>query len=414
VAWWGATGFLRPHQRLVERALALAEDTGHDGPDLAVAAAWAGILGLEHHLAEDVDGVIERLQRAECSARRSGDHHALREVLACWMLMIPFTGDLDRAVSAGAEGLALSVADGLEGWIGGFEVWSGMIAHQIGDDTRAVELGLRALGRARRGGDQHTLVLAAMLLGPLRGKFPEVDAQLPPVEDTIETAMAIGETLLAGVLLPVAIAQAAAGGDLDQAARRAVQACSFGRTAPRAAIGYVLLSGVHLLMAMDRMDDAAVVDAVVEPHLPLLEPTMPSESVDAMRWVRGRLHHVLGKEGVARARRRSLALDWDDALVLLEQAAEEHLRSRSAAAEPAGVGAVVHTTPKAADSANPLTPRQIEVLRRLAAGGTNREIGAHLGMAPKTVAHHLEAIYLALGVRGRGEAIAWAIRSGAA
>jgi DNA-binding NarL/FixJ family response regulator len=64
--------------------------------------------------------------------------------------------------------------------------------------------------------------------------------------------------------------------------------------------------------------------------------------------------------------------------------------------------------------AQPLTRRQLDVVRLLAGGFTNREIAGRLGMTPKTVMHHTVAIYQRLGVRGRSEAVAWAIRAGAA
>ena len=61
-----------------------------------------------------------------------------------------------------------------------------------------------------------------------------------------------------------------------------------------------------------------------------------------------------------------------------------------------------------------LTDRQLQVVRLLAAGLTNKEVAVRLGLTPKTVMHHTVAIYQRLGVRGRSEAVAWAIRAGAA
>ena len=49
----------------------------------------------------------------------------------------------------------------------------------------------------------------------------------------------------------------------------------------------------------------------------------------------------------------------------------------------------------------PLTGREKEVLRWLALGKTNREIGIILGASPRTVQSHLRHIYLKLGVTGR-------------
>jgi DNA-binding NarL/FixJ family response regulator len=47
----------------------------------------------------------------------------------------------------------------------------------------------------------------------------------------------------------------------------------------------------------------------------------------------------------------------------------------------------------------------------LATGLTNKEISERLHMAPKTVMHHLTAVYQKLGVRSRSEATAWAFRA---
>ena len=59
-----------------------------------------------------------------------------------------------------------------------------------------------------------------------------------------------------------------------------------------------------------------------------------------------------------------------------------------------------------------LTTREREVLRALATGATNKDIALVLAIAPKTVMHHSVAIYRKLGVRGRTEAAALAMRKG--
>jgi DNA-binding CsgD family transcriptional regulator len=58
-----------------------------------------------------------------------------------------------------------------------------------------------------------------------------------------------------------------------------------------------------------------------------------------------------------------------------------------------------------------VTAREREVLAGIASGRTNREIGASHGLTEKTVMHHTVSIYAKLGVRGRAEAAAWAMRN---
>lgn len=61
-----------------------------------------------------------------------------------------------------------------------------------------------------------------------------------------------------------------------------------------------------------------------------------------------------------------------------------------------------------------LSPREIEVLRLLAAGDTNGEIAAKLGISINTVERHVGNAYRKIDARGRAEATAWAIRNGVA
>lgn len=59
-----------------------------------------------------------------------------------------------------------------------------------------------------------------------------------------------------------------------------------------------------------------------------------------------------------------------------------------------------------------LTPRELEVLRLLATGQTNREIGALLGISPGTVKSHVERVIAKLAVSSRTEAAVYALRLG--
>jgi DNA-binding NarL/FixJ family response regulator len=67
--------------------------------------------------------------------------------------------------------------------------------------------------------------------------------------------------------------------------------------------------------------------------------------------------------------------------------------------------------PATADNVE-LTGRERDVLRLVAAGRTNREIGAELFISPKTASVHVSRILRKLNVRGRVEAAALAHRRG--
>jgi len=56
--------------------------------------------------------------------------------------------------------------------------------------------------------------------------------------------------------------------------------------------------------------------------------------------------------------------------------------------------------------------REIEVLRLLAAGSTDREIGEQLFVSRRTAATHVAHIFSKIGVSSRAAAATWAVRNG--
>jgi len=59
-----------------------------------------------------------------------------------------------------------------------------------------------------------------------------------------------------------------------------------------------------------------------------------------------------------------------------------------------------------------LTPREVEVLRLLARGFTNRELAAQLHIAVRTAEFHRAAIRRKLSLAARSELVAYAERNG--
>jgi DNA-binding NarL/FixJ family response regulator len=62
--------------------------------------------------------------------------------------------------------------------------------------------------------------------------------------------------------------------------------------------------------------------------------------------------------------------------------------------------------------AEPLTPREVEVLQLVAEGLTNRRIGERLSISEHTAKYHVNAILGKLGASSRSEAVAQAARLG--
>jgi DNA-binding NarL/FixJ family response regulator len=57
-----------------------------------------------------------------------------------------------------------------------------------------------------------------------------------------------------------------------------------------------------------------------------------------------------------------------------------------------------------------LTPRETEVVRLIAAGLSNKEIAAALGVSVRTIEHHITNLYRKLGAQSKADATAWAVR----
>jgi DNA-binding NarL/FixJ family response regulator len=60
----------------------------------------------------------------------------------------------------------------------------------------------------------------------------------------------------------------------------------------------------------------------------------------------------------------------------------------------------------------PLTNRELQVLRHVALGLSNREIGRSLGISIETVKEHVQNILRKLDVTDRTQAAVWAVKKG--
>ncbi|MBT2594384.1 helix-turn-helix transcriptional regulator [Arthrobacter sp. ISL-72] len=83
-------------------------------------------------------------------------------------------------------------------------------------------------------------------------------------------------------------------------------------------------------------------------------------------------------------------------------------------AGPAAAWAASLQRPAGKADAGPLTPRELQVLRLVAAGKANRVIAGDLYLSEKTVARHISNIYLKLGLQSRAAATRYAYEHGLA
>ena len=103
------------------------------------------------------------------------------------------------------------------------------------------------------------------------------------------------------------------------------------------------------------------------------------------------------------------ALHDEESAILELEGARVELQALGAAYDAARVLELFATgeTPSSV-----LTVREVEVIRFIATGGTNRAIAGALGISEKTVARHVSNIFTKLGLSSRSAATAYAYEHG--
>jgi HD-GYP domain-containing protein (c-di-GMP phosphodiesterase class II) len=100
------------------------------------------------------------------------------------------------------------------------------------------------------------------------------------------------------------------------------------------------------------------------------------------------------------------------------KAAAQRVRDRARMGEldPVAVDAVLHAAGhqdrRSGTRPDGLTPREIEVLRLVARGASNKQIAAALVISEKTARNHVERTYAKIGVSNRIGASMYALRTG--
>jgi pimeloyl-ACP methyl ester carboxylesterase/DNA-binding CsgD family transcriptional regulator len=143
---------------------------------------------------------------------------------------------------------------------------------------------------------------------------------------------------------------------------------------------------------------------LIMPTLVIHEPFFPFGSLDLCREVAKKIPNA----SFVVVNDKSIAGTVHDGNIF---AMDGFLRSRTA--DPSGAVPVLSAAPPTVTGTR-LTAREVQVLRRVAGGLTNKEIATTLGVAAPTVERHLVNLYTKIGARGRVDATAYAIRNGLA
>jgi DNA-binding CsgD family transcriptional regulator len=227
---------------------------------------------------------------------------------------------------------------------------------------------------------------------------------------TLVTPWASGARYLALPALRAAYSAEASGGNERKLFANIVMAVASGFQDP----DYVRL-GAELLLsrisattlkahnaANETIDITDLLPQVKVPTLVIHEPTFPFGSFELCQEVAARISNaefaILGSKSIA-------GREHDETVGVIGKFLRAWTPTHVARSSVVSTG----LTPA---SVSGLTARELQVLRHVAAGASNKEIALQLGVAVSTIERHLVNLYNKIGARGRADAIAFAFRSG--
>jgi len=176
--------------------------------------------------------------------------------------------------------------------------------------------------------------------------------------------------------------------------------------------------GIRVVAEASSGSEALKLATTLRPHVVLMDCAMTGmNGLDATRQLVDRMPDTAvvmlsmhAEETLVRQ-----ALDAGARGYLLKSALDLDLAGavkRAAAGEEVIDPALRRPDTKRGERASALTPRELQVLRLICAGRSNREIAAELDLSINTVGVHRTHIMDALGVHKTAELVAYAIRNG--
>jgi DNA-binding CsgD family transcriptional regulator/predicted ATPase len=401
------TAWLGPLARLVRCLETLLERTDRT-PSAMTASALVGSSELAYVSLDAVDAVdlaVRRCEEGVAMARALDDPLLLLRVLGEVIVLLPLTGDFERVRAAADEGRALATEVRHYRWLARFEAWTGMIEHQSGNVAAALEWGLAAQARARRSGDLRAQVLADLLLNGLPDEL-EVPGGRPTWRDLELLSVKLGDRRFEAITLIGQAGDAAREGRLEEAARLGARRIEIGSRAESWTFTGLSMMGLTMVAApRGDIEQALVLHGCVLHRTTLLQSGVPRHRAREYNARLERLRELVGQTAFDDAVRRGAQMPWAEA----ERYALDYARSVAAGAdEPVADQPFADSVPLV----EALTARERQVLDLIAEGLSNRAIAERLGVTTKSAMHHASTVYRKLGVHGRAEAVAWAVRHG--
>ncbi len=336
------------------------------------------------------------------------------------------------------RGLELS-PDGPTGPVVGALLAAARLITEQGNFPRAAALLTRAVGHARAAGDGPALGEALMRLGQNAQLAGDLQAGRAALQESVATHEAAGNpigvarsrsilAMLEGPRLTESPAARATAAKCWEAELRLFQEGGNTLMVARALAGlaYVAYLGNDLSRAADMSQQALRMRWAMRHIRPL---PAAFEDIADIACRTGQAETAARLYGAAEALREItdapmpplFRAEYDREIGRIRQAlpaqtfyaawhAGRHLNLEAAVAEALTVQ--VPTDPHQASPGQTLSARELDVLRLLAEGRTNPEIGVALYISRKTVANHVASILAKLGVESRTAAVSYALRHG--
>jgi ATP/maltotriose-dependent transcriptional regulator MalT len=351
LAYWFVRGHFREGAAWADKALALHGDAPFDHIILAIDTA-ANL----HSLAGEYEQATASAETLLDLARREGD--ATGEALGLFQLsfIAHHHGEFDAAVDLSEEALARFRALESERWLPWAVTRAGMERLGRGDYDRAEALFREAADLFRIAGDDAAVAMTLCNLGLTRHSQGDIEGAEQLLRDALKR-----ET------------------ELDR----------------RWQIVDILLGLADIALSRRKVRRAALLLGAIDDLGETISLPRTGWARDAYDRIMASTRADLGDESFKALWRQGRRLRWSEAV---HAALTENAEGAQAPSAPGGPGT----------AALGLTPRQLEVLRLVAAGQSNRDIAAALFISVPTVKRHISTILSRLELPSRSAATAYA------
>jgi len=392
--FWRWNAHFAEGRRWLDRLLAAGADAGPQAQ--ALATHGAGMLAFEQ---ADYAVAIRRFDEAARHYEVLNDRAGKGDAVS-WLANIAWRqGELARAAELHAQGLAIYRDLGDEHRTAAALNNLGLVRADQGDYAEARSLYEESLRINQRLGDELDSLRALHNLGMLSQYEGDWDRALAVQQDVLATARRLEHRGLAAIALLEVGKASLQLGDAGSAGLAYFEARDLFEEIADPARVLPCLEGLAMVaVELKECELAAELFGITSAGRDRLGTPISLPEAAIMEPYLAKAKAALGEERFTRVGRDASLGGFIDRQVA---------RVREALARS---GAKVAVRSDADDTPSILTTRESEILGLVAQGLTNQEMAERLVVSVRTVETHLGNIYGKIGVRGRSEAVAFAVR----